>query len=1214
MKKINRRRFRLILLAVLSACFGTVAHAENTISIDTEVDGTTFDNGGVPANYVLIISGAANPQLTLKNGATTSPINGPGAVQGLIVGSSGNSGRLLIEGGSIFNNNGTGNLQELYDGLRVRRGNSYLGLSAGSTGVITVTGAGSTFINTNTNESNSNSNLWVGFGGVGKLEVLAGANASNFGATLGYEAGSNGEVLVTGNGSTWTNSNQLAIGNSGTGKLTVGPGGVVSNTVGNIAVSANSVGEATVSGAGATWTNSGILYVGNGGDGTLNVSAGGAVTSANAFVANNAGSKGAVTVSGANSSLSGSDALHVGYRGIGNLTVEAGGAVTNTGISTLGYNTGSNGEVLVTGNGSTWTSNGQMVLGQMGTGKLSITGGGVVHATNTTAINYLGLGNAGSLNNPNAKGEAVVSGAGSTWNVAGELVVGNIGTGKLTVGDGGLVTTRTLIASTSDLFGDGTISTKGAILDGANLAFNATTGTSQSISFGSGGTINLAPDGTGYLGAGRKGTGSLSVAEGVTVASAQGHLGYLAGSNGTATVTGNGSTWNNSAELYVGNAGAGALNVTDGGKVSNTIGYIGNSAGSVGQAVVSGAGSTWTNSEELYVGNNGTGKLTVENGGSVSARTLIASASDLLGNGTISAKGAVLDADLRLDANSGTAPSVSFGSGGSINLTVDGTGYLGAGHKGTGTLAIAEGVTAASAQGIVGNLAGSNGTATVAGAGTTWTNTGALHVGNYGTGKLDVSNGATVSSTNGNIGYRLGSNGEALVSGAGSTWNNSENLTVGGGGGGTSLVPALGKLTIEAGGKVTSVQGVIASTSGNGEALVTGAGSTWANSGDLIVGNWDRGSSKLTIADGGSVTNTNGLINNQTHHVQGFGEVLVTGIGSNWVNSGVLSVGDLGTGSLVIENGATVTSATSFVGASAYAASHSTALVTGAGSTWTTAGDFVVGGRGLIVQSGGNGTLTVADGGKLVVGGTLATHSGDVVNLGVGGTIEVNNFRVSQNNRSGAFNWTGGTLDVDGIVGAGRVTSNVLTVPELGKLTGTGTVVGELVLPSSAGGQTTVVAGTLENRGIVAPGNSPGTLSVFGDYVQLDTGILEIELGGLTAGTLYDQLVVSGNAALNGSLVVSLYDGFTLEDGQVFTILTASNITGQFAGLDDRAIVDTFGGFDLVVNYNATSVQLSAISAVPEPTSLALVATVMAGAVGYRRRRKKVITAAGPMA
>ena len=66
------------------------------------------------------------------------------------------------------------------------------------------------------------------------------------------------------------------------------------------------------------------------------------------------------------------------------------------------------------------------------------------------------------------------------------------------------------------------------------------------------------------------------------------------------TVTGPGSTWNNgpSGGLNIGSFGTGTLTIANGGTVVNitpNIANIGNFAGSQGTVTVTGAGSTWSN-------------------------------------------------------------------------------------------------------------------------------------------------------------------------------------------------------------------------------------------------------------------------------------------------------------------------------------------------------------------------------------------------------------------------------------------------------------------------------------------------------------------------------------------------------------------------------------------------------------------------------------------
>ena len=65
------------------------------------------------------------------------------------------------------------------------------------------------------------------------------------------------------------------------------------------------------------------------------------------------------------------------------------------------------------------------------------------------------------------------------------------------------------------------------------------------------------------------------------------------------------------------------------------------------------------------------------------------------------------------------------------------------------------------------------------------------------------------------------------------------------------------------------------------------------------------------------------------------------------------------------------------------------------------------------------------------------------------------------------------------------------------------------------------------------------------------TAQLQIELEGTTPGVEYaDQLLISGNASLDGTLDVSLTGGFTPGAGNTFHILSFTGLTGKFATLD----------------------------------------------------------------
>ena len=81
--------------------------------------------------------------------------------------------------------------------------------------------------------------------------------------------------------------------------------------------------------------------------------------------------------------------------------------------------------------------------------------------------------------------------------------------------------------------------------------------------------------------------------------------------------------------------------------------------------------------------------------------------------------------------------------------------------------------------------------------------------------------------------------------------------------------------------------------------------------------------------------------------------------------------------------------------------------------------------------------------------------------------------------------------------------------------------------------------GTLTNvtvSGTLSPGFSPVRLHAANLGIAA-TGELVMELGGLSGGSEYDQLDVSGGLLLGGTLQVSLIDGFAPGLGDTFDIL-----------------------------------------------------------------------------
>ena len=171
-----------------------------------------------------------------------------------------------------------------------------------------------------------------------------------------------------------------------------------------------------------------------------------------------------------------------------------------------------------------------------------------------------------------------------------------------------------------------------------------------------------------------------------------------------------------------------------------------------------------------------------------------------------------------------------------------------------------DGIDLFTGTGVIGLSPGSVGEATVTGVGSSWVNSDSLIVGHDGSGTLNVTGGGTVSSYFGAIGLEAGSSGSATISGVGSTWN-SIALQVG--------IFGAGELTIEGGATVNTTDDIESTFGaigffGNGTVTITGAGSSWNLSDELMVGFESQGA--LNIANGASFTS------NEVYLVQGHSE------------------------------------------------------------------------------------------------------------------------------------------------------------------------------------------------------------------------------------------------------------------------------------------------------------------------------------------------------
>jgi len=108
-------------------------------------------------------------------------------------------------------------------------------------------------------------------------------------------------------------------------------------------------------------------------------------------------------------------------------------------------------------------------------------------------------------------------------------------------------------------------------------------------------------------------------------------------------------------------------------------------------------------------------------------------------------------------------------------------------------------------------------------------------------------------------------------------------------------------------------------------------------------------------------------------------------------------------------------------------------------------------------------------------------------------------------------------------------------------------------------------AGQVYLEADITPGASPAAIDFGGDVTLGHLSRLNIELGGKTAGSAYDQVNVAGSAALDGALAIWLIGGFLPDPGDEFEIMTYGSRSGEFADTTgwlfdgNKALVKVYG-------------------------------------------------------
>jgi len=124
---------------------------------------------------------------------------------------------------------------------------------------------------------------------------------------------------------------------------------------------------------------------------------------------------------------------------------------------------------------------------------------------------------------------------------------------------------------------------------------------------------------------------------------------------------------------------------------------------------------------------------------------------------------------------------------------------------------------------------------------------------------------------------------------------------------------------------------------------------------------------------------------------------------------------------------------------------------------------------------------------------------------------------------------------------------------------------------------TGALTGQLQNDGgTVAPGSSPGVLTVTGNFTQAAGGTLAMEIGGTTAGSESDRLVVTGSASLAGTLALTPIFSFVPDLSFDYDFLTYGSLGGDFTTVTGT---NAGGGKTYVVSHPASAMKLTVVAA-----------------------------------
>lgn len=416
-------------------------------------------------------------------------------------------------------------------------------------------------------------------------------------------------------------------------------------------------------------------------------------------------------------------------------------------------------------------------------------------------------------------------------------------------------------------------------------------------------------------------------------------------------------------------------------------------------------------------------------------------------------------------------------------------------------------------------------------------------------------------------------------------------------------------LTIENGSTLTSTGAAFVEfAAGSATVTVTGAGSQWITSGLLNIG--DRGPGTLNIQNGGEVTARAGVElgvvagATGTLNITSGGILETTGIthGSgvsqvNFDNATIVALANsaaftsvpgaqlnIEAGGLTFDTNGFNVGTLGFSGVGGLTVTGGGIFSLGAASTYT-GQTLIESGNTLALKTKGSvaASSRIVDNGTFDISGTIAGMNSSIQSLAGSGTLAMGAKSLTLTNANdafaGAFTGSGGLILAGGVetltgdssafTGANSVQAGTLAVN--GSLGGTMDVLSGATLQ----GNGTVGATTVHSGGIIAPGNSIGTLHVNGNFTQAAGSIYQVQLDPTSSSS--DLIAVNGAASLQSGSILSASSGKSgmYTPNTVYKVLSAtSGVTGTYA-LAGNTAVSSF--LNLVDSYDANDVYLKVV-------------------------------------